>query len=564
MPVGWNYDLKKSPPLSTNDLDFQAILNGDSTIIKPVGKVEIPKRAKEANTTPIIVWEPLKGTSQELAISCPAHHILYCGARGPGKTCVQLMRFRSRVGVGYGSYWRGIIFDREFKNLGDLVAQSKRFFPKFEDGAVWHNSASDYKWVWPTGEELLFRHVKKPDDYDGFHGWEIPFIGWNELTKQPLPDLYDKFMSINRSSFSPEEHTPKDANDEYLTYNKKPLSPIPLEVFSTTNPSGPGHGWVKERFIVPAKYGEIVRRDISYYDPLLGADRTIERMQVAIFGSFYENKYLDPVYKAGLIESCTREPHLKAAWIDGSWDVTAGGAIDDLWRQDVHVIDRFKIPESWKVDRSFDWGSSHPFSIIWWAEANGEEIIFSDGRKWCPKRGSLIAIAEDYGVVKTADGKPDYSRNVGLKLSAGDIAKRVKEIDEALLEFGWIGRTVQAGPADNQIRDVREKDVETIETKMAKAGIRWTKSDKSSGSRKNGLQLFRDRLEAAIIQEKPAIYFMRNCYACIKLLPVLPRDPDEPDDVDTDSIDHLWDATRYRVLTGSNKYATKIKTNLPY
>ena len=134
------------------------------------------------------VWEPIKGTSQELALDTRCSHTLYHGARGPGKTITQLMRFRSRVGKGYGSYWRGVIFDREFKNLADLVTQSKRFFLQFGDGAKFLSSASEYKWVWPTGEELLLRHAKKPSDYDNFHGHEYPFLGWNELTKYPTSE----------------------------------------------------------------------------------------------------------------------------------------------------------------------------------------------------------------------------------------------------------------------------------------------------------------------------------------------------------------------------------------
>ena len=563
--MSWQYPtLEEVQRLDNFDLSstFHDLVKDELPKSKP--KKELAEKLVEDYE---IVWEPIKGSSQELAITCPANHVLYTGARGPGKTSTQLMWFRSKVGLGYGAYWRGIIFDREFKNLGDLVAQGNRFFPKFNDGVVWHKSASDYMWKWPTGEELLLRHVKKLEDYDGFHGWEIPFIGWNELTKNPSSDLYDKFMSINRSSFMPEKHTPKrkEGKDSvYDTDDGKPLPPIPLKVFSTCNPSGPGHGWVKRRFITPAKYGEMVRNDISYFDPIIGEERKIVRTQVAIFGSFYENPYLDPVYKAGLIESCASEPHLKAAWVDGSWDVTAGGALDDLWRQDVHIIDRFVIPNNWKVDRSFDWGSSHPCACVWWAEANGEEVTFENGEKWCPQRGSLIAIAEDYTVANDSYGKPDFSQNKGLKLSASDVALRIKAIDDDLLERKWISRRPQSGPADNQIRDVRESDVETIEQKMAKVGVRWSQSDKSKGSRKIGLQLMRDRLQSAVLKEKPGIYFMRNCVACIELLPPLPRDPDNPDDVDTDSMDHLWDAVRYRVLRGSNRFATKIKTDMPY
>jgi hypothetical protein len=533
-----------------------------SQFAQNLSKAAAPTEVQPVEQQPTyeVVWEPIPNSSQSFALSTRAHHTLYHGCRGPGKTACQLMRFRSRVGIGYGSYWRGVIFDREFKNLSDLVAQALRFFPLFEDGAEWKKSQSEYKWVWPTGEELLFRHVKHPEDYDSFHGHEYPFIGWNELTKQPTSFLYDKFMSVNRSSFVPEKHTPKtrlaSGGFRYETPDGRPLPPIPLEVFSTTNPNGPGHNWVKKRFIDVARNGEVVKKSVTFHDPLKKEDVTVVRKQVAIFGSFYENPYLDPVYRAGLIEACANDPNLHAAWIEGRWDVNAGGAIDDLWRSDVHIVDRFKIPPQWKIDRTFDWGSTHPFSVIWWAEANGEEVELPNGRTWCPQRGSLIAFEEYYGSLSIGS-------NAGLKMSATDIAKNILLQEKILFESGWIKRKVQAGPADNQIRNVTESDVDTIEVKMAREGVRWTESDKSPGSRIIGLQLFRDRLQHSLLQRGPGVYFMRNCEACIELLPTLPRDPDKPDDVDTDSEDHIWDAVRYRILKGNNRYATKIKTHWP-
>jgi hypothetical protein len=85
---------------------------------------------------------------------------------------------------------------------------------------------------------------------------------------------------------------------------------------------------------------------------------------------------------------------------------------------------------------------------------------------------------------------------------------------------------------------------------MAVEGVHWLPSDKSPGSRINGLQLTRDRLEAALDNEGPALYFMDNCRAAISILPTLPLDEDNPEDVDTDAEDHVWDEVRYRVLTG--------------
>src|SRR5574340_971656 len=186
---------------------------------------------------PNVVWSPLPG-SQALVLSCPCHHILYEGTRGPGKTDAQLMFFRKYVGKGYGRQWRGVIFDREYKNLDDLVSKSQRWFPQFHDGAKFHASKADYRWTWPTGEELLFRQVKKQTDYWGYHGQEFPFIGWNELSKYPTSDLYDQMMSCNRSSFLPEENPLPDGTI---------LPKIPLVVLATTNPYGAGHNWVKKR-----------------------------------------------------------------------------------------------------------------------------------------------------------------------------------------------------------------------------------------------------------------------------------------------------------------------------
>jgi hypothetical protein len=508
----------------------------------------------------IIVWEPIPDSSQELALDTRCDHTLFHGTRGPGKTITQAMRFKRRVGLGYGSYWRGIILDREYKNFADIVAQTKRFFYSFDDGAKFHESASDYKWVWPTGEELLFRHAKKLSDYDGFHGHEYPFIGWNELTKHPQGDLYNKMMSTNRSSFIPELHTPKLPDGTYKTPDGLPLPNIPLEVFSTTNPSGPGHNWVKRRFISCAENGEVVRRSSIVFNPKTQQDEEVVKTQVAIFGTYRENIYLDAKYIAELDRICASDKNLKAAWLEGSWDVTAGGALDDIWAEDIHVLPRFAIPVNWRIDRSFDDGSSHPFSVGWWAEANGEEvdvIIGDEVKTFCPVAGSLIQIYEWYGT-------EEIGSNKGLKLSATKIAQGIVDREESMMANGWIFTKPKPGPADNRIRSVIDSDLDTVEKLMAKKGITWLESDKSAGSRVVGLQLIRDRLEAAVTGEGPSLYFMRNCTGSIETLPSLPRDSVKLDDVDTSAEDHPYDMVRYRVLKGSNKAPAKFKVTMPH
>ena len=348
-------------------------------------------------------------------------------------------------------------------------------------------------------------------------------------------------LSINRSSFTPEKDGPH-------------LPPIPLRVFATTNPFGIGHAWVKRQFIDPAPYGQIVRKEFTVYNPRTEREETVERSQVALFGSWRENPYLDPVYVAALQDQ--RDPNKRAAWNEGRWDVTAGGAIDDLWRNDVHIVPDFDIPREWYLDHGFDWGSSEPCCYLIFAEANGEEVTLTDGRTFAPPAGTIFVVGEYYATEQIGTNK-------GLKLGAHAIAENIKEYVERLLEINAIPRVPAPGPADNQIRDVRDTEQETIEKKMADRGVHFTASDKSPGSRRNGLQLLRDRLENSLTGEGPGLYVMRRCQATIATMPILPRDSKKLDDVDTSAEDHAYDTVRYRVLKGVTRAAKAINVRIP-
>lgn len=485
-----------------------------------------------------IVWQPIPNTSQELAVDTRCHETLLCGTRGGGKTDCQLAAFGKYLGVGYGRYWRGIIFDQKNKSLNDIILKSQAMFKPL--GGTYN--IVEKTWTFPTGETLRFAILRLNEDYWNFHGQEYSFIGFNELTKYSTSYLYDSIKSCNRSGFLPEK------NIQY-THDGKPylLPTIPLMMFSTTNPHGAGHNWVKKRFITVAPYGTVVKRTDKIYNPKTQKEELITRTQVAIFSSFIENCYLDPVYVQSLLTY--PDPNIRKAWALGSWDIVSGGAIGDLWDSNIHIIPRFRIPKGWYVDRTFDWGSSHPFSVGWWAQANGEEAdILLDNGKWikfCPPKGSLIQLYEWYGT-------EEIGTNKGLMMSATDIAKGINEIEESLVNGEWISYLPNAGSADNQIWNNINSDTDCIASFMERENIYWTRSDKSSGSRKNGLQLLRELLNNTLHKdpERPHIYFMVNCVATINTLPILPRDEKNLDDVDTNAEDHTYDMIRYRVLDG--------------
>jgi hypothetical protein len=424
-------------------------------------------------------------------------------------TDAMLMAFAQYCGRGYGDYYRGIIFRRNYKHLDDIIAKSKRWFNKSAQQPRFLAGSSSLKWVWPTGEELLLRAFENEEDYWSYHGHEYPFIGWEELTSWPNINCYESMKSCNRSSFQGTARLPH----------------LPRLVRSSTNPYGVGHGWVKSYFIDPAPYGKIITDKDG-------------NQRCALFGSVKENPYLGEEYIKTL-ESIT-DANKRKAWLEGSWDITSGGMFDDLWDSTKHVLKPFDIPSSWRITRSFDWGSSKPFSCGWWAVSDGTEATLKDGRKIQFPRKTIFRIAEWYGC---EDGKP----NVGLRLPAKVVAQGI-DIRERQMK---IQNRVQPGPADSAIYAVT--DEASIGQNMESEGVFWTPADKRPGSRKNGWELMRDRIDAtAKGEDKPGFYVFDTCRDFIRTVPAIARDARDPDDVDTDAEDHIADDSRYMVLSADH------------
>ncbi len=505
-------------------------------------------------------FQAFPGTSQEVALYVPADEILFHGTRGNGKTIAQAMRFCRRVGLGYGSFWRGVIFARRYNSFDDLIGQTKRVIPKMWPDAQFKESKGSYKWVFDTGEELLLRAAIRPDDLDNLKGSEYPFIGWHELTNYPNIGLYQLALGLNRSSW-----LPSDSPGAGLTS-------IPLEVFSTTNADGRGHNWVKSYFIDQAPPG-VTFKVVSYNidNPRTGKKEDITRTRIHIFGSFRENPRLDPAYIANLMSMTASNENLRKSWLEGSWDFTAGGALDDLWDRRVHVIPRFSIPADWYVDRSFDNGSTHPFSVGWWALATGDTLELPAGMTirgsnlWTPARNSLIQIAEYYG-----SEPQNIGQNKGIRLGARLIAQNIKQREMSLMAQGWIAKQPHIGPADSAAQQVRDSEQDSVANIMRKEGVTWEYPAKVGENNKRSirLELFRDRLYNAVHDsEKPGIYFMENCVASIATIPVLPRDEDalgnELDDVDTNAEDHAYDMVCYRLLKGAHRLTRGATVQMP-
>jgi hypothetical protein len=469
-------------------------------------------------------WCPQDG-SQVGFLASNVWETLYEGTRGPGKTDALLISFAQWCDKGFGSKWNGVLLRRTFPELREVIKKSKELFPLFFPGIRYNGST--HTWTWATGEQLRLGQFNRVDDYYKYHGHEYQWQGWDELTNWPDDAGYCKMMSMCRS----------------------PHAEIPCQIRATTNPYGIGHGWVKERFRLPIDPGEIAGPTITDSKNL---DGQVDKPRVAIHGCIDENRILlhaDPTYKQTLASSATSEAELKA-WLYGDWDFVAGGMFNDVWDPVTHFIKPFDLPNHWRLDRAFDWGSSKPFSVGWYAESDGCDVQLPNGKWMSTVRGDLFRIYEWYGWT----GRP----NQGLKMLARDIALGIVERE---LNWGIHGR-VKPGPADTSIWTVENgvciaRDMAQpvrVKGKMYK-GTNWTQADKQKGSRKLGWEMMRKMLkngigEPGLPREYPGLFIFTRCEQFRRTVPVLPRDEKDMDDVDTDTEDHIGDEVRYRIRTG--------------
>ena len=329
---------------------------------------------------------------------------------------------------------------------------------------------------------------------------------------------------------------------------RSPMPGMPRMVRATTNPYGPGHGWVKARFRLPMMSDKIIRSPTD-------EEGRPEPDRLAIKSHIRENRALldtDPDYVDRLAASARNQAE-KKAWMEGDWDVVAGGMFDDVWNRSVNVIPPFEIPDSWRISRSFDWGSSRPFSLGWWARSDGSDVVLPSGRWKSTVRGDIFRIAEWYGWT----GKPDE----GLRLLATDISKGVVE-REIRMGFRrardpWC--RVKGGVADTQIFAVENGNCIATDFKVKVRlddgfkypGLHFGEADKRPGSRKTGWDLVRQFMKDASPQtegfprERPGMFVFDSCEQFQRIMPTLPRDEKDPDDIDENSEDHVADETRY-------------------
>ena len=438
------------------------------------------------------------------------------------------MDFAEGVFQGYGPAWRGVLFRQTYPQLADVTAKIVRWFPRIFGEGQYKFNAGGMVVKFVGGEQLMLRHMRRSEDYWNYHGHEYPWIGWEELTNWHNLDCYRRMISCCRTS----------------------VEGIPRRIRATTNPYGPGHGPVKEYFSLPGSRNYI--QAIEKTDPL--TKKTVVQHRHVVHSHVKENKILltaSPDYVTQLTGAARNESE-RQAWLEGDWDIVAGGMFDDVWRKakSHSLVQDFPVPKSWQITRSFDWGSSAPFAVGWYAESDGTDLIYENGLRLPTVKGDLYRIREWYGAGKD---------NKGLQLISSEITQGIIKRE---LAWGIHGR-VKKGVADSAIFE--KSRGESIAQEMAKpvmvgehmySGIKQYPCTKGAGSRVNGWEVCRTRLLNTIPEEmgtrddkrKGLFIVEEHNPEFLRSFVTLPRDERNLDDVDTGSEDHIGDEVRYRVM----------------
>jgi len=289
----------------------------------------------------------------------------------------------------------------------------------------------------------------------------------------------------------------------------------------TTNPIGIGAWYLKK----------------NYVDCM--PEKTIMEDKIYIPARLRDNKVLlknDPGYEKRLDN--LGSPELVKALKEGSWDIQFGAYFAGSFERKHCVIPPFEIPIGWKVKRCLDWGMSAPFSVLWIAESNGENVLCKDGATRNYPRGSKIVICEYYG---------DDGNEKGLGLTATEVAINIKTYEKQL-QHGLYKNTIMPGNADNSIYS-KESNRHSVGDAMEKEGIRFIKSDKSPGSRVRGWQNMIRMFKNCQSDELDGLYVFNTCPRLVAHVSEIISDKTNPEDINTKGNDHDLDTLRYGTLS---------------
>ena len=183
----------------------------------------------------------LPGTPPEWAlIQCDVFEVFFGGARGGGKSDAMLGDWMFHADA-YGENASGLMIRRTYVELADIIERSRVLYTPLG----WRYNETEKTWRDPRGARLKFAYLDRDSDAEGYQGHSYTKLYVEEAGKFPSPAPIFKMFATLRSGAG-----------------------VPVSVRLTGNPGGPGHQWVKMRYIDAAPLGNRIIRD-----PATGLER---------------------------------------------------------------------------------------------------------------------------------------------------------------------------------------------------------------------------------------------------------------------------------------------------
>lgn len=289
---------------------------------------------------------PTVSKQQSVFLLAEEEEAFYGGAVGGGKTAALLMAALQFVDV---PDYAALILRRTFPELeqpGNLIPLSTKWFATAPETVRPRYNQQEHAWTFPSGAVIRFGHLDNPNSMIRYQGGGYHFLGYDELTH--FEEEAYEFISFSRT------RKPGDG----------PLADVPIRVRATANPGGPGHSWVKRRFITERAPDVLFVPATVWDNPGIDTDDYVKRL-----GKMNET--------------------LRLQLLHGDWEAFEGAAFPQF-SPTLHLVDEFPLEESYDRFECMDFGINNP--TAWYLVAVDYEgnLVFHDSH-YAPGLPSVTA-----------------------------------------------------------------------------------------------------------------------------------------------------------------------------